>query len=246
MPFMAHLQELRERLVRSVVATMLGMIVCLIFSERLFHFLVQPLLSVLPPGKQSLQYTGLPEVFMVYLKCGFFGGIVLAMPVIIDQVWKFVAPALYAHERRMAMPLLVAVMVFFLLGLTFAYLVSPYMFGYFASFQNEYLRVDIRVGEFFDFYIRFLLIFGVAFELPVFIIALAYVGVVDAPKLSHYRRHVIVGIFIAAAVLTPTADIINQSLVAVPMCVLYELSIIGARVVAKRKLAVREATNASS
>jgi sec-independent protein translocase protein TatC len=245
MPFLAHLQELRQRLVRCVLAIAVGMILCLIFSARLFRFLAEPLLDVLPPGQKTMQFTALPEVFMVYLKVGLFGGIVLAMPVIVDQAWKFVAPALYVNERRLAIPMLLAVLGFFALGLTFAYLVSPIMFGYFASFQNEYLRVDFRVGEFFDFYIRFLLIFGVAFELPVFVIALASVGVVTPATLSQYRRHVIVGIFVGAAVLTPTADVVNQLLVAGPMCVLYELSILGAKVMHARKQPVPEAADVS-
>jgi sec-independent protein translocase protein TatC len=235
MPFLAHLQELRQRLVRCVIAVAVGAVVCLVFSDRLFHFLTQPLLDVLPEGQKTLQFTALPEVFMVYLKVGLLGGIVLTMPVIVDQAWKFVMPALYSHEKKMAVPMLLGVLAFFALGLTFAYLVSPVMFGFFASYQNEYLRVDIKVGDFFDFYVRFLLIFGVAFELPVFVVALATVGVVDAKKLRHYRRHVIVGIFIAAAVLTPTADVVNQLLVAGPMVILYELSILGTSVAEKRR-----------
>src|SRR5262245_222499 len=202
MPFMAHLQELRERLVRCVIAIGIGQVFCLIFSERLFHFLAEPLLKVLPEGQKSLQFTGPTDPFMVYLKVGFFGGIVLGMPVIVDQVWKFVAPALYMHEQRLAVPLLASVLAFFVLGMSFAYFVSPYMFNYFVSFQNQYLRVDIRMDEFFDFYIRFLLIFGVAFELPVFVVALASIGLVKPSMLTQYRRHVIVGIFVAAAVIT--------------------------------------------
>jgi sec-independent protein translocase protein TatC len=243
MPFMAHLAELRDRLMRCVLAVGAGMLICLVFSERLFHFLVRPLLAVLPPGQQTLQFTALPEVFMVYLKVALFGGVVLAMPLIVDQAWKFIAPALYSHEKRLALPMLLSVLFFFALGLIFAYLISPVMFGYFASFQNAYLRVDIRVGEFFDFYMRFLLIFGVAFELPVFIIVLTYLGVLRPAQLSHYRRHVIVGIFVAAAVLTPTADILTQLLVAGPMCVLYELAVFGARFVQTRKQPAQEAGN---
>jgi sec-independent protein translocase protein TatC len=245
MPFMAHLKELRDRLIRCVLAIGIGMIVCLVFSEKLFHFLAEPLLKVLPEGQKSLQFTGPTDPFLVYLKVGLFGGIVVGMPVIVDQIWKFVTPALYVHERRLAIPLIVSVLVFFVLGMTFAYFVSPYMFGYFVSFQNAYLRVDIRMDEFFDFYIRFLLIFGVAFELPVFVVALASIGVVKASMLSQYRRHVIVGIFVAAAIITPTTDIINQCLMAVPMCLLYELSIFGAKFVQARKQPVPEAADVS-
>jgi sec-independent protein translocase protein TatC len=245
MPFMAHLQELRERLVRCAIAVGIGMIICLFFSERVFHFLAQPLLKALPDGQKSLQFTGPTDPFLVYLKVGFFGGIVLGMPIIVDQVWRFVAPALYTHEKKMAMPLVGAVLLFFVVGMGFAYLVSPYMFGYFVSFQNAYLRVDIRMDEFFDFFIRFLLIFGITFELPVFVVALAWLGIVNSRMLTQYRRHVIVGIFVVAAVITPTTDPINQMLMAGPMCILYELAVFGAKFVEARRRAHSQVADAS-
>ncbi len=233
MPFTEHLRELRDRLVVAIAAVFVGTIACFFFSEQLLWFLAQPLLDVLPEGQKTLQFTGLPEVFIVYIKVALVGGITLSMPVLVDQFWRFISPALYAKERRLGLPVLLSMTFFFLLGLGFAYTISPFMFQFFSSFQNEYLRADFRVGEFFTFYLRFLIVFGVTFELPVLVLALAWLGVVTPDQLAKYRRHVFVLIFVSAAVLTPP-DVITQIAVGIPLCILFELSILTCRIVVRR------------
>ncbi|MFQ5585395.1 MAG: twin-arginine translocase subunit TatC [Thermodesulfobacteriota bacterium] len=235
MPLTSHLFELRRRLIISVIAAAAGFLICYTFSEALFQFLAAPLVEALPPGTTSLVFLGVVEPFFTYLKVSVVAGIVLASPIILHQVWGFVAPALYEEERRWFLPIVLCSTVFFFLGLLFAYkVVFPFGFTYLLSFAHEELRPELSIALYFSVAIKLLIAFGIVFELPFFMTIFARFGMVDAPLFSRYRRYAIVLAVIFAALLTPP-DIFSQLLMAGPVILLYELGIIGARVFGKKK-----------
>lgn len=233
MPFTEHLKELRTRLIHSLIALAIGFGIAYAFSERLFRILLMPLLEVSSQGFKLI-YTGLPEAFLVYLKVGLIGGAILASPAIFYEIWKFIEPGLYEKERRYVIPFVLVASLFFGLGVSFAYfVVFPFGFQYFLSFSNEYIQPMISVKEFLSFSIKMLFAFGVVFELPVFAFFFSKVGLVTGAQMAYFRRYAIVLIVIGAAILTPP-DIFSQTLMAIPLLLLYEVSIVVAKIFGKK------------
>jgi len=233
-PFLEHLEELRQRLIRCLIAVGVAFVICYIFSKEIFALLTIPLREALPEGS-SMIFTNLPEAFFTYLKLSFFSGIFLAFPYILYQAWLFVAPGLYAHEKRYLLPFLIFATFFFVAGAAFGYfVVFPYGFRFFLGFSTDFIRPAPKVKEYLSFSLTLLLAFGVVFELPVFIFFLSRMGVVDHRMLARNRRYAILIIFIAAAIFTPP-DVITQLMMAAPLLVLYELSVWVAKVFGRKR-----------
>ncbi|MBU2489232.1 MAG: twin-arginine translocase subunit TatC [Proteobacteria bacterium] len=233
LPITAHLEELRTRLIWSLIAVGLGFLACYAVKEDLFQILARPLLSALPEG-DKLIFTGLPEPFFTYLKISFFGGVVLALPVIMYQVWKFVAPGLYLSERNLLFPLVFLSCLFFAMGASFGYfVVFPFGFKFFLGFAGDSIQAMPSMREYLSLTTKLLLGFGIVFQLPLFITAFARFGLVSVDFLKKQRKYAILLFFIAAAILTPP-DVITQILMAIPLMALYELSIVGARIFGKK------------
>jgi sec-independent protein translocase protein TatC len=221
-----HLEDLRWCLLKSVLAVVIAACGSYFFSEPIFSFIVAPLRQNLKPG-QNLIGTSVTEAFFVEIKVALAAGILFSCPVIFYQIWRFVAPGLAQHERRWVVPFVVSATLFFVAGASFCYrFVLPVAFGYFIE-QYETMGVSpaIRIGDYFTFFFRMVGAFGLTFELPVFTFFLVRIGVWDYHFMLRSFRYAIVIIFIIAAVLTPTPDVINQCLLAGPMLLLYLLSI---------------------
>lgn len=233
LPFTAHLEELRKRLITCFAAVGVGFLVSYGFKEKLFAFLSRPLLSVMPPGDKMV-FTGLPEAFFTYLKISFLCGLILASPVILYHFWMFVAPGLYRNERRVLLPIVFLSSVFFIGGAMFGYfIVFPLGFKFFLGFATETIKPLPAMREYLSFATKLLLAFGLVFELPLVITFLARMGIVTVDFLKKNRKYAILLFFVAAAILTPP-DVISQVMMAVPLMVLYEISIIGARIFARK------------
>ena len=239
MPFLEHLGELRKRILWSVVAIIIGLAIALNFTDRLMKFVRRPF-DVAVPG-QKLVFLAPTEAFWVYMKVALIAGMVLAMPVVLYQIWAFVAPGLHTHEKRYAVPFVLIGSVFFLLGATFAQLVViPFAMHFLVTFPGKDLAPMISINSYVDFVLKFTLAFGAVFELPVIITLASRMGFVTPKMLAKNRKYAILINFILAAVLTPTPDIFNQTLMAGPLCVLYELGIISARIFGKRQQPVEK------
>ena len=233
-PFTAHLEELRKRLIICFCAVGIGFVISYFFSKKLFDILMRPLLSVMPPD-EKLIYTGLPEAFFTYLKVAFLAGLFLAVPVIVYQLWMFIAPGLYDREKRLVLPIVFLSSVFFLGGALFGYfVVFPFGFKFFMGFASDAIKPLPSVKEYLSFSSKLLFAFGVVFELPLFVTFLAKLGIVDVPFLKAKRKYAILLFFVFAAILTPP-DVITQVLMAGPLILLYEGSIFGARIFGKKK-----------
>ncbi|NDY42106.1 twin-arginine translocase subunit TatC [Dissulfurirhabdus thermomarina] len=220
-----HLAELRQRLVRSLLAVAVGTGAAYAVIDPLFTVFSRPLLDVLPAGS-ALIFTSYPEAFFTYLKLAFTVGVFLASPFVLYQAWAFVAPGLYAHERRLALPFVVFGTLFFVGGGAFGYFAAfPAAFRFLAGYASDGLELLPSLGEYFSLVVRLLLAFGAAFELPLVMVLLALAGVVDARMLHRGRKYAVLLIFVAAAVLTPTPDVVNQCVLAGPLWLLYELSV---------------------
>jgi sec-independent protein translocase protein TatC len=221
-----HLEELRWCILKSVLAVVLASSVCYFFSDAIFGFVVAPLRRNLQPG-QSLIGTSVTEAFFVEIKVALAAGVLFSCPVIFYQIWRFVAPGLSGREKRWVLPFVLCTTCFFVAGAAFCYrFVLPVAFKYFIE-QYESMGVSpaIRIGEYFSFFFRMVLAFSVTFELPVFTFFLVRIGIWDYHFMLRSFRYALVVIFVIAAMLTPTPDIINQSLLAGPMLILYVLSI---------------------
>jgi sec-independent protein translocase protein TatC len=221
-----HLEELRWCILKSVLAVVLASGVCYFFSDAIFGLIVAPLRRSLQPG-QNLIGTSVTEAFFVEIKVALAAGVLFSCPVIFYQIWRFVAPGLSGRERKLVIPFVLCATFFFVAGAAFCYrFVLPVAFKYFIE-QYESMGVSpaIRIGEYFTFFFRMILAFSVTFELPVFTFFLVRVGIWDYRFMLRSFRYALVIIFVIAAMLTPTPDVINQSLLAVPMLVLYVLSI---------------------
>lgn len=233
-PFTAHLEELRKRLIICLAATGIGFLICYGFKEKLFQLLIRPLVKVMKQG-ETLVYTGLPEAFFTYLKAAFIGGLMLAAPVILYQFWMFVAPGLYDREKRLLFPIVCLSSFFFAAGGLFGYFIAfPVGFEFFLSFSTDNIRPMLTMKEYLAFSAKMLLAFGVIFELPLVIIFLARLGVVTIPFLTKNRKYMIVLAFMIGAILTPP-DVVSQTMMAVPMLVLYEVGVIGAKIAVRKK-----------
>jgi len=234
MPFLVHLAELRRRLIICFIAVGFGFAISYYFSKPLFKILIRPLLKAMPEGEQLI-YTGLPEAFFTYLKLGLWGGIILALPVIFYQLWNFAAPGLYRNERRYVVPFVVWSTLMFIIGALFGYfIVFPVGFRFFLGFSDESIRALPAVAQYFSFSLKLLFGFGLVFELPVVMVFLAKMGLVNAPFLARQRKFAILLIFVIGAILTPP-DVISQVFMALPLIVLYEISILLVRLVWRKK-----------
>lgn len=231
--FMSHLFELRARLLKAVAAVLAILVVLTPFANRLYGWLAKPLLEHLPAGGAMIA-TDVASPFFAPLKLAFFAAVFLAMPFILYQAWSFVSPGLYRHERRLALPLLASAVTLFYVGCAFAYyLVLPAIFTFMTSVAPEGVAVMPDISRFLDFALILFLAFGFCFEVPVALVILVAIGAVTPEQLVRSRPYTIVGAFVIAAILTPP-DVISQLLLAIPMCILYEVGIIAARMVARR------------
>jgi sec-independent protein translocase protein TatC len=227
MPLFQHLEELRTRLLICCLAVGIGFVVCYFFHSRIFEILMKPWINAMPPGQPAkLIYTAPQEAFFVYMKVSFIAGTLLAAPVILWQIWRFVAPGLYENEKKYMLPVILFSSFCFISGVLFGYfVVIPVAFKFFASFSSEYITPMLRTTEYLSFANKMLLCFGIAFQMPVFAFFLAKMGVLSAGFLKRKRKWAIVLIFVAAAVLTPSPDVVSQLLMAAPLLVLYEASV---------------------
>lgn len=233
LPFTTHLEELRRRLIICFCAVGIGFVISYIFSKKLFEILMQPLLAAMPP-EEKLIYTGLPEAFFTYLKVAFLAGVLLSVPVIIYQLWVFIAPGLYDREKRWVFPIVFLSSLFFLGGAFFGYfIVFPFGFKFFMGFASDYVKPLPAMKEYLGFSSKLLFAFGVVFELPLFVTFLAKLGIVDVQFLKAKRKYAILLFFVFASILTPP-DVITQILMAGPLILLYEVGILGARVFGKK------------
>ncbi|HET9854264.1 MAG TPA: twin-arginine translocase subunit TatC [Methylomirabilota bacterium] len=230
MSFFDHLTELRTRIVWSLVPAGIGLLISLYFTTAVMRFLSGHL-------KTELVFTTPTEAFWTYMKVAMIMGLFIAMPIILWNVWAFVAPGLHKHERKYAAPFVIIGSLLFIGGGAFAMLVVvPFAISFLVSFgQDQGLRPMITISSYIDFILKFTLAFGVVFEMPVVITLLSMLGVVTPQFLSKNRKYAILINFVIAAILTPTPDIVNQSLMAGPLIILYEVGIICSRVVARKK-----------
>jgi sec-independent protein translocase protein TatC len=234
LPFTSHLEELRKRLITAFIAVGVGFVVSFGFKERLFGILVQPLINVMKEG-ENLIYTGLPEAFFTYLKVSLLTGLIVASPILLYQFWMFVAPGLYQKERRLMVPIVILSSFFFIGGALFGYfVVFPWGFKFFMGFATETIRPLPSMKEYFGFSAKLLLAFGLVFELPLVLTFMAKLGIVSVDFLKKNRKYALLLFFAGAAILTPP-DVITQVLMAMPLMVLYEISIIGAKIFGKKK-----------
>lgn len=231
--FLSHLIELRERLLKAVAAVLLILIPLIWYANKLYGLLALPLIKHLPQGGTMIA-TEVASPFLTPIKLAFFVALILAMPVILYQLWAFVAPGLYRHEKRLATPILISAMVLFYVGCAFAYfLVLPAVFAFMTSVAPAGVAVMPDIGRYLDFVLVLFLAFGLCFEVPVVLIILVALGVVTPAQLSKSRSYAIVGAFVVAAILTPP-DVFSQMMLAIPMIVLYELGIVAARFTSRR------------
>jgi len=240
LPFTSHLEELRKRLITAFIAVGVGFVLSFGFKERLFGILVQPLINVMKEG-ENLIYTGLPEAFFTYLKVSLLTGLIVASPILLYQFWMFVAPGLYRKERRLMVPIVILSSFFFIGGALFGYfVVFPWGFKFFLGFATDTIRPLPSMKEYFGFSAKLLLAFGLVFELPLVLTFMAKLGIVSVDFLKKNRKYALLLFFAGAAILTPP-DVITQILMALPLMVLYEISIIGAKIFGKKKITPEEA-----
>ncbi|MGA9025010.1 MAG: twin-arginine translocase subunit TatC [Steroidobacteraceae bacterium] len=234
----SHLLELRDRLLKAMLAVGICFVPCAMYMNQLFSFVARPLMAKLPAGA-TLIATSVVAPFTVPFKLALLAGLGLAMPYVLYQAWAFVAPGLYQHEKKLAVPLLVSSVLLFYLGAAFAYyLVFPVMLSFFVATTPTGVQMMTDMGSYLDFVMVLLLAFGVAFEVPVATVLLVWTGFVKLSTLKKNRGFVLLGIFIVAAFLTPP-DAVSQSFMAVPMYILYEIGIVMAKLLLKDKLAAR-------
>ena len=230
----SHLLELRDRLIRALVAIGLAFLPCMFYANQIFSFVATPLKEKLPKGTQLIATTVMSP-FTTPFKLSLFVAVFIAMPYIIYQAWAFVAPGLYRHEKRFAIPLLFSAILLFYVGVVFAYFfVFPVMFQFFASTTPKGVAMMTDIGSYLDFVLKMFLAFGAAFEVPIAVVLLVLTNVVRLEKLKENRGYVLVGMFVIAAFLTPP-DAVSQSIMAVPMYLLYEGGIVMARVLSKMR-----------
>jgi sec-independent protein translocase protein TatC len=233
MSFLEHLDELRSRLIRSLLAVFGGFLVAFAFIDRVQRFIMEPLQAVLPSGGKLI-YTEPTEAFLIYLKMAALVGLILALPVLLWQAWSFIAPGLYSHEKRLAVPFVVSSTVFFVAGALFAhYIAFPAAWLFFAGFSTDYVEFAPRIAPVFSMYVKMVLGLGAVFQMPTVVMFLARVGLVTPRFLLRHIKYAILIIFVVAALITPP-DVVSQILIAGPMIVLYLFSVLVAWVFRKR------------
>ena len=239
-PLLDHLIELRKRLVRAFLALGVAFVVCLYFASDIFALLVRPLAGAFPPGQGKLIYTKLYEAFFVDIKVALFAAFFISFPIIANQLWAFVAPGLYAKEKKAFLPFLFATPILFAMGASLAYfVVMPTAFKYFLGFQHTTAGLQQEalpaMGDYLDLVMRFIFCFGAAFLMPVLLLLLQRAGLVTRQQLVGARRYVVVGNCIVAAVITPP-DVVSMLMLAIPLVVLFELTLLIMRIGEKRAL----------
>ena len=236
---MDHLIELRDRLLHMVLAILIVFVCLFAFSEDIFTIAAKPLLNLMPEGT-SMIATGVTSPFLVPFKLVLLLSVLLTIPYLLHQMWAFIAPGLYRHEKRMATPILISSVVLFYCGIAFAYFVIfPILFGFFLGIAPEGVAVMTDIGQYLDFIIAIFLAFGIAFEVPVATFLIIAAGVTSTDKMAEKRPYIIIGAFVIGMLLTPP-DVISQSLLAVPIWLLFELGLIAARIFLKDKVVAEE------
>ena len=241
--FVVHLTELRSRLVKSIIYLFIFFVVCYFFAENIYSFLLTPYAEAVKddPINRRMIFTALHETFITYLKVAFFAAMFVASPIILTQIWKFVAPGLYKNEKKALLPYLIATPVLFLVGgMLVYYLIMPLAIKFFLTFETSAqitklpIQLEAKVNEYLSLIMRLIFAFGISFQLPVLLSLLARVGFVDSEYLKKRRKYVIVIIFAVAAILTPP-DPITQIGLGIPLLILYELSILSVKWIEKKK-----------
>ena len=252
LPLLDHLIELRNRLIYACAAIFAGFALCYLFADHIYAFLVQPLADIYQgeTGRRMI-YTGLTEAFFTYLKVAFWAGAFLTFPIVAAQLWLFIAPGLYRNEKQAFLPFLVATPILFFMGGAIAYyVVFPLAWRFFVSFETagapESLPIELeaRVGEYLSLVMKMIFAFGLSFQLPVALTLMGRVGLVSSEGLARNRKFAIVGVFTVAAIITPP-DVISQVTLAIPLLLLYEISILMVRFVERRR-AEAEAAEAAA
>ena len=242
--FVSHLTELRKRLINSFIFLIIFFVLCYFFAEYIYGFLVDPFANAVKDDSSNrrLIFTALQETFLTYLKVSFFTAFFITCPFILIQIWKFIAPGLYKHEKKAILPYLTLTpILFFLGGILVYYLIMPLAIKFFLSFEstgintNLPIQLEAKVNEYLSLVMKLIFAFGISFQLPVVLSLLARIGVVDSHFLKTRRKYVVVIIFAAAALLTPP-DPITQIGLAIPLLILYELSIFSVKFIEKKQL----------
>jgi sec-independent protein translocase protein TatC len=238
--FISHLVELRDRIMKASIAVIVVFLCLMPFAGQIYDFLAQPMMLALPAGSKMIA-TGVITPFLIPVKITLLVAFLIALPVVLYQAWAFVAPGLYEHEKKLVLPLVVSSSILFLLGVAFCYF---FVFGVIFKFINEFAPKSIAVApdieSYFGFVMTMFIAFGVTFEVPIVVIVLVRMGLVTVEKLKEIRPYVIVGAFVIAAVVTPP-DIMSQLLLAVPLCLLYEVGLLVAPIFARATRAPEEA-----
>lgn len=251
MSFWSHLDELRKRIVYISIAVGAGFIACFRFSEDILGVLLLPLnatagfqgsfpfIAYTPNTTvQELHFTALTEPFMAHLKIGFVAGSMLMLPVLLYQIWKFISPGLLKHERRYASQFVVFATIFFGIGVLFCFFfLLPFAIPFLVDYKTEHLKPIIKIGEYINFTLMFMLGAGAVFELPLIMIVLGRMGIINAGSLSSFRKYAFLTSFVIGGILTPTPDAFNMTLMSIPIYLLYELGILGVRIFGRKKRA---------
>ena len=228
--FISHLVELRDRLLRAIIAVVVVLVALFPWAKEIYAILAKPLLAVLPAGATMIA-TDVTGTFLVPLKVTAMAAFVVTLPYVLWQAWAFVAPGLYHHEKRLAMPVIVSSVFFFLVGMAFAYfLVFPVAFGFFAGYTPPGVQMMTDIDKYLSFVLTMFIAFGATFETPVVVIVLVRLRIVSIEKLKAARPYVIVGAFVIGAIFTPP-DVISQLMLAIPLWVLFEIGIVLARII---------------
>jgi len=233
-PFLSHLIELRDRLLRAVVFILVIFLILFSFANDIYHQLASPLLASLPQGSTMIA-TGVASPFLTPFKLSLVLSVFIAMPYLLYQLWGFIAPGLYKHEKRLAFPILASSIILFYLGMVFSYfIVFPLMFAFFTATTPEGVAMMTDISQYLDFILKMFFAFGVAFEVPIVTILLTITGVTTPDKLAQKRPYIIVGAFVVGMLLTPP-DIVSQTLLAIPVWLLFELGVVFSRLMARKK-----------
>lgn len=236
--FLSHLFELRDRLVRSLVALGVVFLPTFFFAAELYDLLAMPMMRTLPEGSKMIA-TGVITPFFIPMKIALMVSFLVALPYILYQAWAFVAPGLYAHEKRLVLPLVVSSTLLFFAGMAFCYfIVFQTVFSFIAQFAPKSITVAPDIEAYFNFVLGMFIAFGVTFETPVVVVVLVMTGMISVEKLREIRSFVIVGAFVVAAIVTPP-DVVSQLMLAIPLCLLYEVGVFVAQFVEKRKPPVK-------
>jgi sec-independent protein translocase protein TatC len=239
LPFLSHLIELRDRLLRAVVFILVIFLILFSFANDIYHQLASPLLASLPEGSTMIA-TGVASPFLTPFKLSLVLSVFIAMPYLLYQLWGFIAPGLYKHEKRLAFPILASSIVLFYSGMVFSYyIVFPLMFAFFSATTPEGVAMMTDISQYLDFILKMFFAFGVAFEVPIATILLTITGVTTPDKLVKKRPYIIVGAFVVGMLLTPP-DIVSQTLLAIPVWLLFELGVIFSRLIISQRSKTEE------